>query len=220
MNTSNTLTNSFAYVLGVVYGDGHCRLRKRGGETILKVKDEDFAWYFKKSLDSFSKLNSRLFEKDGFYFTYLASKSTAEKILSFDLSIIIESDDNKKINFLSGIYDSEGGIAGQNLNNRKYAKRWIHFSNNNKIIIKLMQTLLQHFDINYKIRSRVHSGFGSEKLQYEIIVYGLKDILWFHKKKIFKIKRKTNKLQEVVQSYEKINIKKAYAQQHWRLKNG
>ncbi len=210
MNSNDSLSKDFAYVLGVVYGDGYCRSRKRGGEIILKVKDKDFTQIFKKSLDSFTNLKTRLFKKNGEYHAYLSSKKNAEILINFDITRILNSKNLIKLNFLSGMFDSEGGIIGQNLKNRRYAKRWIHFSNNNKKIIDLIISILDQFNLNYKLKSRIHSGFGSKKLQYEVILYELKNLIWFYENKIFKIKRKANRLNEVINSYEDKNIQKAY----------
>lgn len=210
MNLKNNLTNDFAYILGVIYGDGYCRSRKSGGEILLKVKDNDFALNFKRSLDAFSGLNTHLYQKYGMYHARLCSKKIADEFINFDINRILELKDLIKLNFLGGMFDSEGAIIGQNLKNRVCAKRWIHFSNNNKKIINLITSLLDKFNIKYSLKSRIHSGFGSKKLQYEIMIYRLKDLIWFHENKIFKINRKANKLKGVINSYEKKNIQKAY----------
>ena len=138
----------------------------------------------------------------GFYHTVLYSINHAKIIKKFNIDNIINTRVKCKQAFLRGLFDSEGGVIGHNLDNRKKAKRWIHFSNNNKKIIDLVTTLLDDFNITYSIRSRIHSGFGSKKLQYEIITYGLRNLVWFHKNKIFNIKRKVIKLKEIIQSYD------------------
>jgi len=202
MKKIQKITKEFAYILGVIYGDGYCRSRKSGGEIILKVKDEDFAIYFKNCLEKWSGLKAKLKCKDDFFHTVLYSKERADFVLNFKLNSILKAQKEIQFNFLSGLFDSDGGILGKNLKNRRIAKRWIHFSNNNKEIIDLVSTILNKQKIKYFISSRIHSGFGSKKLQYEIKIYNLKDLFYFYNNIKFNIGRKQKKLKEVINSYD------------------
>ena len=92
-------------------------------------------------------------------------------------------------------------MIGTNLDEMGKAKRWIHFSNSNKIIIKSVISILNNLKISHKIRKRVHSGFGSHKIQYEVLIYGKENIEKFYKEVGFSIKRKRRKLSEVINSY-------------------
>ncbi|MBU0628706.1 MAG: hypothetical protein KKC75_05935 [Nanoarchaeota archaeon] len=201
------MSPQFAYTLGVVYGDANISIYKSksstGGSIALKVKDEDFALIFKKNVEMWSGREARFKKKgDGFYHTILHSINHAKAIKKFSVNNILNTRFECKQAFLSGLFDSEGGVIGHNLNNRAKAKRWVHFSNNNKQIIDIVTSMLDDFNIKYTLKSRIHSGFGSKKLQYEVISYGLRNIVWFHKNKIFNIKRKVNKLKEIIKSYD------------------
>jgi len=203
---SNQMSTEFAYILGVVYGDASVRVYKdinrTGGYIILKVKDRDFALFFKRNLDIWSGREAKFkIKSNGFYHTVLYSINHAKVIKKFNVDNILTTSSECKKTFLSGLFDSEGAVIGHNLNNRKKAKRWVHFSNNNTQIISLVTKLLNEFNIKYTLKSRIHSGFGSKKLQYEIIMYGLRNIVWFYKSRIFNIKRKVNKLKEIIESY-------------------
>ncbi len=105
--------------------------------------------------------------------------------------------------FLSGLFDSEGAIIAKNLENRNITKRWIHFSNNNLKTINLVTKLLKEFEIRHKVKSRIHSGFGSKKIQYEILIYDKKSITNFYKHVKFSIKRKQDLLRKLINSYQK-----------------
>lgn len=208
---AQSLSEDLAYILGVVEGDGHCRLsrgpKRTSGEIILKVKNLDFAIEFKERLKRWSGVQPKFWEKDKEFFVALYSIDAADFIKNFNLEKIYNSSKKIKSNFLKGLYDSEGGIIGKNLNRRRFACRWIHFSNNNKIIIKTVSKLLKDFKINHKIKSRVHSGFGSKKLQYEILIFGLENFEKFYKNIRFSIRYKKDKLSEVINSYEKYRKK-------------
>jgi len=77
-------------------------------------------------------------------------------------------------------------------------------------IIVIVSRLLKDFGINHKIKSRIHSGFGSKKLQYEIQIFGLENFKKFYKNIGFSIKYKKDKLLEVINSYEKFRKREKY----------
>jgi len=199
------LREDLAYIFGVIEGDGYCRKRKNtkrtSGEIILKVKDKDFAEEFANRLKRWSGVNPKYWEKDGEFFTALYSVDAVDVIKKIRLRELIISNKKVKSNFLKGMYDSEGGVIGTNLNRRKFACRWIHFSNNNEKLVKTVNRILNDLGIPHKIKSRIHSGFGSKKLQYEVLIFGLENFKKFYKNIGFSIKRKQNKLLEVIESY-------------------
>lgn len=208
------LNKDLAYILGVVAGDGYCRKRRSSkrtsGEIILKVKNLDFAKEFKKRLKEWSEIQPKFWEKNGNFYTTLYSIDAVNVIQGIKLKEVITSSKKVKANFLRGLYDSEGGVTGKNLDKRKFACRWIHFSNNNKETISLVSKLLKDFNIAHKIKSRIHSGFGSKKLQYEIQIFGLENFEKFYKNIGFSIKYKKDKLLEVINSYEKSRKREKY----------
>lgn len=197
-----------SYILGVLYGDGHYRLvktpKRTSGSMQLKVKDLDFAKEFYRRLEKWSGVSPKFLKKDDeFYYVALYSVDAVRIVQGIELTQILSSTKRIQANFIKGLYDSEGGVTGTNLKRRRFACRWIHFSNNNKEIIDIVQKILNNFSIKYKLRSRVHSGFGSTKLQYELLIFGLFNFEEFYKKVGFSIKRKEKKLLEVIYSYEK-----------------
>lgn len=99
------------------------------------------------------------------------------------------------------------GVVGQNLNNRRRAKRWIHLSNNSVVLIDIVRQIFDEMKIKYYITKRIHSRFGSKKWQYEIKIYNLKDIFKYYKRIGFSIKRKQDKLREVIDSYNYYSLK-------------
>ena len=200
----NKISFKLAYIIGVAWVDGYIYLNKERGRIGLEAKDKDFVLRFKKELESWSKRKAILSfrKKRNIHCVILNSTKHTKLLKNFRITTILESEKKIKYSFLNGLFDSEGGITGDNLDNRKKAKRWIHFSNSDKKMIEYVISILDESNINYHLRSRIHSGFGSEKLQYEILIYGLRNLLWFHKNKIFSIKRKVDKLKEVIQSYD------------------
>ncbi|MFH1209453.1 MAG: LAGLIDADG family homing endonuclease [archaeon] len=203
---SNNLSKELAYVIGVAKGDGHTYIRRNKHGTsagiILKVKDKDFAEYFKNTLENWSGIKTSFhFYPKNYFVTNLSSIEAAKIIKNFKINKILVTNKSKKCAFLQGLYDSEGGVIGINLHNRKNAKRWITFSNNNKPLINIVKSILSELNIKHKLKSRVHSGFGSKKIQYELNIYDFNSILKFYKNINFNIARKRNKLEEVLNSY-------------------
>jgi len=201
------LNEDLAYILGVKRGDGYWRKRitpkRTSGEIGLNVKNLDFAKEFEKRLRRWAGIQPKSWEKNGKFYVALYSIDAVNIAQGVSLKKIANSSKKIKANFLRGLYDSEGGVVGTNLSRRRIACRWIHFSNNNKETVAIVSKLLRDFRINYKIKSRIHSGFGSKKLQYEILIFSLENFKKFYKNIGFSIRYKKDKLLEVIRSYEK-----------------
>ena len=201
------LSLDLAYILGVLYGDGHYRLVKTpertSGSMQLKVKDLDFAKEFYDRLKRWSGVTAKFWKNDDEFHVALYSVDAVRIVQAIKLTQILSSTKSIQANFIKGLYDSEGGVTGTNLKRRRFACRWIHFSNNNKEIIDTVRGILDNFDIKYKLKSRIHSGFGSTKLQYELLIFGLFNFEKFYEKIGFSIKRKQKKLLEVIYSYDR-----------------
>lgn len=206
--STKKLSKEFAYVLGAVYGDGHYHIYKTGRRTnatiILQVKDKDFALEFKKNIEEWLGIKAKDYFKNNFYKVAIYSIEAVKIIKNIKISNI-PKDFSKKLqsHFLRGLFDSDGGVVGTNLDKRRFAKRWIHFSNNDKEIINAVSSILTNFKISYKISSRVHSGFNSKKLQYEVLIYGKDNLSKFYKGVSFSIKRKQDSLLTIINSYGK-----------------
>ncbi|HLD12791.1 MAG TPA: LAGLIDADG family homing endonuclease [Candidatus Nanoarchaeia archaeon] len=198
----------FAYVLGVIYGDGSSNIIEDGhgssGSTTLGVIDEDFAIAFKKAIEEWSGIISHYNTDGHFFYVKLSSVDASRIIEKFDLKEVLIWDVILQCAFLRGLFDSDGGITGENLEpgKRKYAKRWVHLSNSNPVLIQLTANIFDRLDIRYSIYSRIHSGFGSTKLQYELKIYNFEGILSYYRNINFSITRKRDLLKKVVESYD------------------
>lgn len=204
---AETISTTFAYILGAVCGDGNITIRVQkghtGGDINLKVKDEDFALRFKEHLERWSCRKAKISRiKDGRFWSRLHSKFHAYVINDYNLQEIVKQNIEFKHAFIRGLFDSDGGIVGKNLDNRRRAKRWLHFSNNNLELVDLAATLLTQLGLRYSLRGRIHSGFGSRKIQYELKMYHLKDMFYFYKNIGFLIGRKQKVLKDVIKSYD------------------
>lgn len=201
------LSKELAYILGVIYGDGHVRdgknYKRGSGQILLKVRDKDFALEFQKILKKWSNFDVKFFlDKRNFYNSVLYSTDAALFLMNFDLDRISKASNVIQGFFLKGLFDSEGSIAGSNLDQPQIATRYVGFYNNNKKIVDLVSRLLKCINIKHSVRSRVHSGFGSKKIQYELYISGSQNMYSFYKNIGFSIKRKQEKLKKVLNSYK------------------
>lgn len=219
LNKNATILNEdLAYILGVKRGDGYWRKRitpqRTSGEIGFNVKNLDFAKEFEKRLKRWSGIQPKIWEKDGKFYVMLYSIDAVNAAQEISLKAILTSNKRVKADFLKGLYDSEGGVLGKNLDRRKFACRWIHFSNSNKETILTVSRLLKDFGIKYRVKTRIHSGFGSKKLQYEILIFGLENFKKFYKNIGFSIEYKKDKPLEVINSYEKSRKREKYCQRY------
>lgn len=196
----------FGYIVGVVFGDGHVRVRKNpgrtSGEIVLKVNDLDFAINFKEMLEKWSGRVAKIGKDNkGRDCTFLYSIHHAKIVRDFSIQDVLKFDLIFKHSFLRGLFDSDGGIIGKNLKKRRISKRWLHLSNSNIEIMNTVCMILDEIGIKYSMKSRVHSGFGSQKTQYELKIYNFKGINYYYNNIGFSIARKQNILKKVVESY-------------------
>jgi hypothetical protein len=203
---SKSLTPKFAYILVVSLGDGHVSVHPGRKEVTLRVKDKDFAFNFMGYLKDWSERTPYFhIDNKGFYIVRLCSKDIAEFIHGFDIKDILVASKEIKCYFLKGLFDSEGCVGISNLNNPRTASRHIGFYNSNKNLVDVVSEILNQLNIKHRIRSRVHSSFGSKRLQHEIIITGFKNILQFKQFVNFSIERKEEKLNTLLKSYVKFS---------------
>lgn len=210
---AKNLSPNFAYILGVCLGDAHISVKPGKKGVTLRVKDKDFALNFRNYLKDWSRRIPYFYEDDKkFYIVRLYSKDIAEFIHEFNLKNILLASTEIKCYFLRGLFDSEGGVGISNLDEPRKASRHIGFYNSDRKLIHLVSEILKQLNIKHRINSRICSGFGSKKLQYEIIITGFKNILQFEQFINFSIERKIEKLNTLLKSYvkfshvDKINI--------------
>jgi len=199
----DVLNKNLAYVLGVVLGDGWVGERK----IRLNCKDKDFALEFKKQLKNWSNLNisSYIYFKKGdkqrFYFTIcLYSLQASKFIKSFidgRLNEILTTNKEIQVSFLKGLYDSEGGVCSSKATS--FFKTSISFTNTNLELIKLVSLLL--FKLGFK-NPKIYTSkklYGNQKkIVHYIYLRRFYDKLLFYQDIGFSIKRKQDKLVEVL----------------------
>ena len=208
---AKTITRDLGYVYGVLKGDGYYRIvvkpQRTSAEALLKVKHYGFAKEFESRIKKWAGVSPKFYKKHDEFYVVLYSIDAVKIIESISFEKIRKASKKIKAEFLKGLYDSDGGVTGTNLDNRSNTCRWIHFSNRDKEIIRVVGDILKEFKIDHKIRSRVHSGFNSKKLQYELLIFGLQNFEKFYKNIGFAINDKNKKLLEVIRSYEKYRKK-------------
>ena len=200
------LSPELGYILGVIEGDGYVSLRKTKGRAGLDVKDKDFSLEFKRNLETWSRLEASFrFRKDnGLYISTLYSLRAARFLKEFDISILINSGNKIKANFLRGFFDAEGCVAGCNLDNLRVASRFISCYNTNKELIIFIGNLLESIGISVQgIDRKISGGFKKGSIYYRLRIGGKENLGIFRDKVGFSIERKNKKLDEVLKSYEK-----------------
>ncbi len=199
--TAKNMTQELGYILGVIYGDGWIDIQF--GKIGLNVKDKDFAEFFAKVLEKWCGKKATI-KKVKLYHVRLYGTRIASFLKNYDVMKVLSSSEEVKGMFLRGLFDSEGYMAGYNLNNLRIAIRKIVFYNSNKKLVDMVIKLLQELGITkVKVSSNRYSGFGSKKKQYRVIIYGRENFEVFQKKIGFSINRKREKLKEVLKSYTK-----------------
>jgi hypothetical protein len=203
---SKSLSSSLAYILGVCLGDAHVSIRSGQKGIVLRVRDKDFAFNFRNYLKDWSERIPHFHvDNKNFYIVRLYSKDIAEFIHSFDIKDILVASREIKCYFLKGLFDSEGSVGISNLDKPRKASRHIGFYNSNRNLVYVVSEILKQLNMKHHINTRIHSGFGSNKLQYEIIITGFENILQFKQFVNFSIERKEEKLNTLLKSYVKFS---------------
>lgn len=200
------ITPEFAFVLGSILGDGCITLRKRNNKTMgqieLVTKDKDYATNFKESLEEWSRTKCKLIFYRNIWHVFSYSLVVARCLKYFDSSRLFNLNDKIKSSFLRGIFDAEGSV---DVNSKK-----IIFANTSKNIIKLVENILESFNIKFQVYdrcSKVRFIEGRKLLpsSYFVIQISSKEGLrLFYEKIGFSIKRKNGKLKNIVSSYKSL----------------
>lgn len=168
--SAKILSKNLAYILGVVYGDGHVSVKQR--KIILSATDYEFVDTFKKALEEWSEFKVRFYSrmiKKPYYIktrklqwvAYIDSIEAAKFLSGFNLPDIYSADPKVISYFLKGFFDSEGCIDN---------KGSIYAYNTDYKLIQFVRSLLDLLDITNTCRS--YYGFTPDKskkvLQYSI----------------------------------------------------
>jgi hypothetical protein len=190
-----------AYILGVLGpGDGH--IREKGIQ--LSVTDKDFAWKFKACLEAVYRLSCsvRIVYKEGNrkpqVMVYLLSKAVASDILRYGNSLMDFRHGGEKVptaiktagleiqaSYLQAITDSQGSV--------RFHEVRIHKKN-----LKVLEEI-GHLLKNFGIRCRIEKSKNRAPC---ITIRHRKFLQRFYDTIGFSIKRKQEKLAEVLNSYK------------------
>jgi hypothetical protein len=203
-------STELAYILGVVYGDGHL-----GKNTItLKVKDEDFAINFSNSLLKWSGYYCPVaVNKEKLFLVRLYSTPACKFLLRIKFKDIKKWTFNEKSSFLRGLYDSEG-----------YAGNEITFTNSNKNLINLVSFLLKEFSIKHSIifngpsKGTIGRWTFIRKKIYRILITNYENKKKFNEKIGFSMKRKNDALFYLKQSPKNNFVTKEIINKIFQLK--
>ncbi len=169
---AKVLSEDLAYILGVVYGDGHVSIDQR--RIMLGVTDYDFADFFRKTLEKWSGFRVRFITRKPTFskscigkklqwLVYIDSKEASEFVANFDLNKLIAAEVKIKSAFLRGFFDSEGCVN---------ARGSLSAYNSDYELIKFVETLLNAIGIETTFRS--YYGYSVDKkiksLRYMIYV--------------------------------------------------
>lgn len=171
-NSARVLSMDLAYILGVVYGDGHVSVKQR--KVILSAIDHDFVDTFRNILAKWSgfkvRFYSRNIKKPDYiknrklqWVAYIDSIEAVDFLSKFDLNKIKDADVAIKSSFLRGFFDSEGGVD---------VKGVLSVYNKDYKLIKFIEYLLNSLGIETTFRS--YYGYTPDKnkrfLQYSLVV--------------------------------------------------
>ena len=197
--SAKNLSQELAYILGVLYGDGHISIKQR--RVILSVIDKDFALEFRNTIEKWSSFKSRFYTRNIKtnnkiknrkiqYACYIDSIEANKFLKYFDINLLNNSNNHIKVNFLRGFFDSEGHISNSN-------EIIIYNSNYNLSIF--VSNLLKSLNIKNKIRSTTNLNNLTNKMltmhNIKILIDGKES---FAKKISSSLKRKQEKLAKFI----------------------
>ncbi len=199
------LSEKLAYILGVIYGDGHVSVRQR--RVILGATDEDFVLNFKAKIEKWSGFKARFFtrkQKDDHYIkgrkiqyiSYIDSVEASKFLNKFDLNNVIKSNKIIKSSFIKGFFDSEGTV--RRICN-KSNKLGLGCFNTSYSLISFMKEILSSLSIESKIYKRKYRVLNKDlKNYYALYIYKKESILKFYSSIGFSINRKQQRLEEQI----------------------
>jgi helicase len=204
-----------SYFIGAMLGDGYSggetegkNIKYKGSPTIVGQDQEVFYLAEKvcKSLNinyrkkyMFNRIESRILGKNKWFREFLVRcgiEKREKKHISEHL-MIMNLENTAAI--LQGLFDTDGFVQ---------KNQGVGFSNTSEKLVKQIQKLLLRFRIITRIRERKEGEMKIYKKTYktlkhfEVMIFQKKSILDYHKKIGFRISRKQNSLNELV---EKIN---------------
>lgn len=210
-STSIIMSKEKAYLLGVLVGDGYMTKSKTKYKHFLhrvslKVKDKDFA-------ETFANYGEMIYGiKPTIYHYKLYEVNFISKNIFLDIKKYgkfgtkewrvptdVKTKNEFKCMFLKGFFDSEGSVGYY----EKYNLRALNCCSSNLVGLLEVQNLLTSLGITSKIKS----GYSSPKsfkviLMHYLHIYGKENFKKYNQLIGFSIKRKQEKLKQLLQSYE------------------
>ncbi|MBI2547328.1 MAG: hypothetical protein HYW23_02670 [Candidatus Aenigmarchaeota archaeon] len=201
----NKLSSELGYIRGVLMGDGYVSIKAKGtkGQIGLEVKDKDFAQTFHNQLEKWSGLKAQFDfnENKGLYTVQLYSLRAAEFLKEFDISDLVNANEEIKVNFLRGMFDSEGNVSGSNLNTPRTSTRFVALFNTDEELIRLVKVLLEAVGIKVQNIDKKIGGFTGHTVCFRLRIGSKINLEMFKNKIGFSIARKNKKLEDILSSY-------------------
>lgn len=203
-----------AYFIGAIMGDGCYSINNKYPRPrfIFTSSDKDFILLIQQLAEELfdvdMKINiSELSKKNKKWRdSYKVSSRTIYKNLSFYLpnhkilpDFIINGTSEIKAAFISGFFDAEGGVSISWIKSRKAIDRRLHCSNQNLDLLNTITTYLKDMDIK--------SFIITYPRYYCLNIWGFSSCCLFRQKIGFKIRRKKDKLDELIDTYKVIHIR-------------
>ena len=204
---SKMLSKEKAYILGALCGDGWLYLnpKKRAYQIGLSVTDKEFAKKFSVSLFKVFEIKTKLKKVkvkipnwNDKYTVILCCKDACNDLLSYGISFktkewsVPESIKNasieEKASFLRGFFDSEGSVD--------IGSRRIRATSSNLNGLSGTKILLESIGIRSKI------DLKSSKKAYDLKIQDRRSVEIFEKNIEFTIRRKKERLNEIVKNYK------------------
>jgi len=212
-NNAFEITEDLAFILGTIYGDGHIRKSQNTYYTIcLNVIDEDFVLEFARAVKDQFKLTSVITKcsikkyspnwNDQFKLACY-SKLAATYLKQFDINILKTYSMKIKAGFVRGFFDSEGHVRLWHDKKLDIYNRDITITNKSLELILFVNELLGDLNIDCKILKRTSMTRISKQVFdcYDIKIYGIENIILFQRLIGSSIKRKRDKLDELIDSF-------------------
>ncbi len=192
---NNKIDKNLAYILGVLFGDGHLSQ----GRIILSATDKDFVENFKNKLEKWSKYDTRIYSRNIKvsgkikkrkiqWACYLDSVEIGKFLKKIAINNLKEK--QHKVSFLRGFFDSEGSFS------KDY-----ELITYNKDLEKMKQVskFLGDLKLDNRIKGYTVKNINGKKILYYYLKVIGKSRYLFYQRVGFSIQRKQNKMEEWVQ---------------------
>lgn len=178
---------AFQYIAGALYGDG-C-IAKRS--LILSVKDMDFRDFFvKQSLSLGLNIKAYPINNDGMFSGIIYSKLFVEVMNRYNKTPVIDCA------FVNGFADAEGSVENSMMKS-------VRLFNGNEQLLNYICDFLESLDIHSYILE--HKEKKPYNTTYALVITRKENLVKFHSHFHFSIKRKQDRLDAIVKSYEVIS---------------